>query len=161
MAIDPQYPGNVARDVALELVHRRGKLVHLELTGRVEIGRALGKQNLRLEYEAVADHQDAGTLAQDLPQAPKELGAVARQFLNPLGERRIESLAKIDDLRLACDIALLGIGKEARQLADLTPERSDLLVQQLDLGERVGRNLFFLVERSAQPADCGAGFRAF
>ena len=100
MAIDPQHPGDVGGNFALELPEGLGKLVHFDEPGRIDVGRALGEQHFRLEDEAVADHQDVGALAEDLAQAPEEFRAVARQLLDALRQRRIEPLAEIDDLRL-------------------------------------------------------------
>src|SRR5436190_11878808 len=160
MSIHSEHPGDVAWNVELKLAKRIRKLAHFDKARFVDLGRPLLEQYFRLEHEAIADHQDTGTVTQDLSQPPEELRAVARQLLDALGERRVEPFAKIDDLRLACDIALLGIGKEGRKLTDLTPERPNLLVQELNLGERISGDLFLLVERRPEAADRGAGFGA-
>ena len=52
------------------------------------------------EHEPVADHLDVGPRAEDLPQPPEEVGAVAVELLHLLRERDIEPLAEIGDLRL-------------------------------------------------------------
>src|SRR5439155_7602791 len=102
-----------------------------------DFGRALGEQYFRLEDETVADHEDIGTLAEDLAQASEEFRAIARQLLDPLSQRRIESLAEIDDLRLVGARARFGVGQETGQGGDLPTQCRKLLIEQFDLGESI------------------------
>jgi hypothetical protein len=115
MPVDAQHPGDVFRDLALELFQRIGKLQHLLLALRIQRGLALLEQHLRLEHEAVAHHQNVGALRQDLPRPPEEFRTVARQLLHPLRQRRVQPLAEIRDLRFGCLIARLGIGQQRVQ----------------------------------------------
>ena len=68
---------------------------------RADLVGAGGEQHLRLEDETVADDADVGAVAEDLAEAPEEVGAVARQLLDALGERDVEAPAEVGDLGLA------------------------------------------------------------
>jgi len=54
-----------------------------------DVGLAGFKNHRGLENEAVANHPDVRTRAQDLPQSAEEVGAVARKLLHLLGERGV------------------------------------------------------------------------
>ena len=85
-----------------------GELVEFVVALRVDLVGAGREEHLRLEDEAVADHPDVGTVAEDLAQPPEEVGAVARQLLDALGERHVQPPAEVGDLGLALLVALLG-----------------------------------------------------
>src|SRR5262249_20238504 len=72
------------------------------------------------------------------------------QFLHSLRQRRIEPLAEIDDLGLVGLGAGFGIRQEPVEGGDLPAQSGELLVEKLDLGERIGRDLLLRIELSAQ-----------
>ncbi len=82
----PENPVDLVGDLQAEFLDRVGELVELALAVRVDLFGAGGKQDFRLEDEAVADDPDIGALRQDLAQAAEEVGAVTRQFLDPLDQ---------------------------------------------------------------------------
>ena len=153
MAIDAQHPGDVGRNFGLELLQRIGQLQHFGLAFGVQRRLALGEQHLCLEHEAVAHHQDVGALRQDLAQPAEEFRAIARQLLHALGKRRVQPLAEVGDLGLGRLVLGFGIGEQSVQCLQLPAHRGDLLVQQFDLGQRIGGDRLLLVERSLQPGD--------
>ena len=109
--------------------------------------------------EAVADDLEVRAGAEHLAQLAEEVGAVARQLLHLLGERHVQPLAEIGDLHLA--LLVLGLGSVERLLqgGDLEAERRELLVEDLDLRERLVGDLLLLVELAGQLD--GAGLGAF
>ena len=114
MAVDAEHPGNVARDLGLELLQGVGELVELRRGLRLEVGGAGVEQHVGGEDEAVADHLELGTGAEHLAQLAEEVGAIARKLLHLLGERHVQALAEIGDLDLA--VAVLGLGGVERLL---------------------------------------------
>ena len=116
-----------------------------------------GEEHLRLEDEAVADHPDVGTVAENLAEPAEEVGAIARQLLDALGERHVEPAPEIGDLGLALLVAILGGLDRGLERRDLAPERRDLLVEQLDLGERLLADLLLGVEILAERGDAVPG----
>ena len=107
VAVDAQHPGMSPGISLVEVDQRGGELVELRLPGRVDAGLAGIEEHLRLEHEAVADDADVGPVAEHLPQAAEELGAVARQLLHLLRERHVEPRAEIGDARLRFPVARL------------------------------------------------------
>ena len=78
MAVDPQHPGDLARDAAVELEQGAGELVELDSAlGLVEGCLAAVEEHLGLEHEAIADDPDVGPIAEDGAQAPEKVGPVA------------------------------------------------------------------------------------
>ena len=123
------------------------------LSGRVDVGGARGKQHLRLEDEAVADDADVLAVGEDLAQPPEEVGAVAVEFLHPLGKRHVQPLAEIGDLGVGFLVALFRGVERVLERGDLPAQRRDLLVEQLDLGKRPGADLLLAVEVVLQRSD--------
>ena len=83
-------------------------------------------------------------------QLAEEVGAVAGKLLHLLGERHVQPLAEIGDLGLAVLVLCLGGIERLLQGGELEPERRELLVQQLDLGERIVGDLLLRVELAAE-----------
>src|SRR5262249_54725138 len=82
VAVDPQHPGDLARNLLLQLEQRAGEPVELGAAFRLVQGGLAGiEEHLRLEYEAVADDADVGPVAEDGAQPPEEVGAIALQLL--------------------------------------------------------------------------------
>ena len=134
VAVDAQHPGDVRRDFLAAA--RRSASASLSSSTwpcGVDLVGAGGEEHLRLEDEAVADDADVGTVAEDLAQAAEEVGAVARQLLDALGERDVQPPAEIGDLGLAFLVARLGGVERVLERGDLAAQRRDLLVEQLDL----------------------------
>ena len=124
---------------------------------RVDLVRTGREQHFRLEDETVADDADIGTVAEDLAQAPEEVRAIARQLLNPLGESDIEALAEVGDRRLALLVALFRGVEGGFERRDLAPQRRDLLVEKLDLGERLLADVLLVLELGGECGDAAAG----
>ncbi len=99
------------------------------------------EQHRGFEHEPIADDADVGTRTEDLAQPTKEIGAVAGELLHLLRERDIQPLAEVGDLGLR--LAAGGLGSRERLLdrRELFAQRGDLLVEDVDLGERLGGNL--------------------
>ena len=119
----------------LQLEHGLGELVELDLAFAVDLVGAGREQHFRLEDEAVADDPDVRAVAENFAQPPEEVGAIARQLLDALGQRHVQAAAEIGDLRLALLVVLLGGVEGVFERGDLAAQRRDLLVEQFDLGE--------------------------
>src|SRR5258708_12940170 len=101
MPVDTEHPGDFARYLPFEIEQRDRELFEFAAALGVEDRGAGVEEQLGLEHEAVADDPDVGPCPQNLPQLAKEVGAIARQFLHPLGERNIEPLAQVANAHLA------------------------------------------------------------
>ena len=100
--------GPPAIGIAAEAVGLAGALWIVAIAGEIHDGGSFGEQHFGLEHEAIANHLDFLTLAQDFAQAAEEFGAIARQFLHLLRQGRVEALAEIGDLGLG--FGILGFG---------------------------------------------------
>src|SRR5580700_11728928 len=100
MSVDPQDPGNIGGNLALEVEHGGSERIQGLPPGGANVGLADVEQHRRLEHEAVADHANVGPRAEDLPQAPEKVGAIAVELLNLLRQRDVEPLAEVGDFRL-------------------------------------------------------------
>src|SRR5450755_4242397 len=97
MAIDPQHPGDLGRDLLVEFGQGAPDLF--------ELGAALGQEHrlpgveeyFGLEYEAVADDADVRPVAENGAQPSEELRAITRQFLNALCQRDVQALTEVGD----------------------------------------------------------------
>src|SRR4029077_6670729 len=89
--------------------------------------------------------------------ASEELGAVARQFLDALRQRDVEPLTEIGDPRLRFLVAFLGRVERLFERGELTAQRADLLIQDLDLCQRARRYLLFGVQRLVEFAGATRG----
>ena len=98
------------------------------------------EEHLRLEHEAVADDAHVRAVAEDLPQAAEEVGAVAGEFLHPLGEGDVEAAAEIGDAGLAFPVPVLGRREGLFERRELAAHGGDLLVEDLDLARAPGRS---------------------
>ena len=141
MAVDAEHPGNVGRDFGRELVHRGGELG--ELLGALGIDRRLAgiEQHFGLEHEAVADDADVGAAFEDFAQAAEEVGAVAREVGDALGEGDVEPAAEVGDRGAALAVADFRCLERLLERRDLGAERGELLVEQRDLGLRFARQV--------------------
>ena len=139
MAVDPQHPGDLARDLLVELDQRGGELVEFGAAFRQQQRLAGVEEHFGLEHEAVADDADVRPVAEDGAQAAEEFRAVARQFLHALRQRDVEPLAEIGDAALRFLVALLGGIERLFERGELAAQRADLLVQHLDLRQRARR----------------------
>jgi hypothetical protein len=115
-----------------------GELVDLGAPFRLEHRLAGVEKHFRLEHEAVTNHADVRTVAQDRAQPPEEIRAVARELLHALRQRDVEALAEIGELLLRGLVLLLADVERLLQRGELAAQRVDLLVAQLDLGARAG-----------------------
>src|SRR5579859_1764849 len=100
MAVDPQHPRDIGRDLAVEVDQCGGDLVELVAALWQQYGLSGVEEYFGLEHEAIADDADVRPVAEDLPQAAKEFRAIARQLLDPLRQRHVEALAEISELGL-------------------------------------------------------------
>ena len=85
MAVDADHPWDIRRNLLSSSTRAQAmRSISPEPPGRRKAwpGR---EQHLGLEHEAVADDAHVGTGAEDLPQAPEEVGAVARRVPAPAG----------------------------------------------------------------------------
>ena len=104
------------------------------------------EQHLGFEHEAVADDADVLAVLQELAQAAEEVRAIALQLLHLPGQRRVEARAQILDARLALGVLLLGGLQRLVQGGDLPAQRQQLLVEQVDLGQRLVGDLLLVLE---------------
>ena len=100
VAVDPQHPVDLRRNLFFELEQGGRELVELGAALGPQHGGAAVEEYLRLEHKAVADDADVGTVAENFAQLAKEIRAVARQFLHPLRQRDVQALAEIGDAQL-------------------------------------------------------------
>src|SRR5262249_37077469 len=121
------------------------------------IGRAAIEKNLRLEHEAVAHDLNIVPVSKRFFQLAKERRAVLRQLLHAFGERDIETLSKIGDLSLSLLVALIAVAERALQCRHLLAQSSDLLIEKLNLGERLRREPALFVELLGNGGDAGLG----
>src|SRR3984885_10460760 len=150
MSLAPQDPGNVGRNLALEIDHGRGEGVERLATGWADVGLADVEQHRGLEYEPIAHHPDIRPGAQDLPQAAEKVRAIAIELLNLLRQRDVEPLAEVGDLRLRFLVRRLRCGERILDRRELLAQRRDLLVEHVDLGQSLRRYLLLLIERDGR-----------
>src|SRR5262249_56100682 len=98
----------------------------------------------------VAEQLEVGAGGEHLAKLAEEVRAVAGKLLHLLGKRHVEALAEIGDLDLV--LLVLGLRRIERLLqgGKLGPERGELLIEDLDLGERLIGDALLLVELSAE-----------
>ena len=160
MAVDPQHPGDLARNLLVQVDQRGGEFIQL--------GAALGQQQcltgvkkyFRLKDETVADDADIGAIAQNGAQPAEEFRTVARQFLHALRQRDIQALAEIGNPPLRFLVALFGGFQRFLERRELAAQRADLLVQHLDLGERARAHRLFGFERLVELVGAALGVAA-
>ncbi len=92
------------RDLLVEVEQRARELIQFAAALRIEHRLAAIEKHLGLEHEAIADHPDIGTVAEDFPELAEKVRTIARQFLDALRERDVQSLAEIGDPRLGVTI---------------------------------------------------------
>ena len=147
----PHDPVDVRRDLPLEFDEGRGDAVELAAGLAPQRRLAAWKKHLRLEDEAVADDAHVLPVAEDLAQAPEEVGAVAGELLHRCASATLRRLP-----RSAMRAWLSGRGSRSRERLlegrELPAHGGDLLVQDLDLIERAARRLPFGVERRSSSA---------
>ena len=137
VAVDAQHPVDLRRNFLLQLDQRLRQLRHLGAAGIVDVRRTDRKQHLGLEDEAVADDADVFAVGKDFAQPPEEIGAVAVEFLDTLGQRDVETPAEIGDLGVGLAVARFRDVQRVLQRADLLAQGRDLLVEQFDLAQRL------------------------
>ena len=146
MPVDAQHPGDLARNLLVELGQRRRKLVEFGAAFRQQRRLAGVEEHFRREHEAVADDADVRTVAEDGAQAAEEFGAVARQFLHALRQRHVEPRAEVGDAALRFLVALLGRIERLFERRELAAQRGDLLDQHLDLRQRARGDLLLGIQ---------------
>ena len=153
VAVDAQHPGDVGRNLLVEVDERRRRCgrARRDASGRIVAWPAL-EQHLGLEHEAVADDADVGPVAEDLAQPPEEIRAVAGELLHPLRQRDVEPAAEVGDLGLAIPCRALGGRERLLDRGELAAQRRDLLVEQLDLGQRRAPVAAFRIRARAELA---------
>src|SRR5690606_39864656 len=108
---------------------------------------------LGLEHEPVADDADILPVLQQLTQPAEEVRTIALQLLYLARKCRVEPLAQILDPILRLLILALGGLEGLVEGRDLAAQREELLIEQVDLGQRLVGDLGLLVETSGQRAD--------
>src|SRR5690348_4217020 len=98
MAVDPQHPVQVLRDLRNDRLQRGHDRIELLLRVGAERRAARVEQDLGLKYEAVSDDPDILPVADDLAKPPEEFRAVTGQFLDLAGERDVQPLGQIAEL---------------------------------------------------------------
>src|SRR5262249_37188350 len=132
---------------------RSRELVEFEAALRLENRLTGVEEQFGLEHETIADDPNIGTIAQNRAEPAEEIGAVARQFLHPLGERKVEALAEVGKLALRLLVTLFGRIQRILQGTELTSQRRYLLVEDFDLRQRPGRDAFLAVELTGKLTD--------
>ena len=97
MAVDPQHPGDLGRDLLVEFGQCARNLVEFGAAFRQQHRLTGVEEHLGLEHETVADDADVRPVAENGAQAAEEFRTVARQFLHPLRQRHVQPLAEIGD----------------------------------------------------------------
>ena len=143
-----KHPRNVGWDIRGDLFHRGRDLVEFGHALGFEIGLAGIEEHLGLEHEAVADDADIGAIAEDISQAAKEIGAIARKLLDLLGERDVQPRSEIGDSRLCVLFAGLRRLERGFDRRELATQGRDLLVERIDLRQRLRGVRQLGVERS-------------
>ena len=116
-----------------------------------------GEQHVGGKHEAVADDVEVRAGAEHLAQLAEEIGAVARKLLHLLGKRDVQPLPEIGDLAwLSLSLASEASSASCKR-GDLEPQRRELLVEDLDLGQRLVGDLLLLVELAAERGCLGLG----
>src|SRR5712671_7325155 len=159
MAVDTEHPGDFGRYLLFEIEQRDRELLEFAAALGVEDRGAGVEKQLGLEHEAVADDPDVGPRPQNLPQLAKKVGAIARQFLHPLGQRYIEPLAQVGDAGLGLLVAFFRRVEGRLERRQLAAQRRDLLIEDFDLGERPRTDAFLGVESAGERADPVLRFR--
>ena len=77
MPVDTQYPVDIGRDTAGDILESAGEVRQLFLAAFCEAVGSRGKQDFGLEYESVADDLDIAAVAEHLPQTAEKLRAIA------------------------------------------------------------------------------------
>ena len=91
MAVDPEHPVDVGGNFGGDLTQRPGQLKELILAGVAQVRQPLGKQDLGLEDEAVADDAHARLGAQYVAEPAEKLRTVTAEFMHLGGKRRVQS----------------------------------------------------------------------
>ena len=141
VAVDAQHPVDVGRDQLDHFQQGLGQIGELRLALVVDVGRARGEQQFRLEHEAVALDPDARLVADDLAQPAEEFRARAVELLHLAGQGGVEALAEIGDLNVLIDVFFLAGFERGIELGHLGLERLELLVQQRGLGAGRSRDV--------------------
>src|SRR5262249_29886613 len=89
----------------------------------------------------------------------KKVGAIARQFLHPLGQRHIEPLAEVGDAGLRLLVALFRGVESLLERRQLAAQRRNLLIEDFDLGERPRTDVLLGVDSAGERADPVLRFR--
>ena len=160
MAVDPQHPADLARNLLVQIDQRGCELIQLGAALGQQQGLTGVKKYFRLEHETVADDADIGAIAQNGAQAAEEFRTVARQFLHALRQRDVQALAEIGDAALRFLVALFGDFQRFLERRKLAAQRADLLVQHLDLGERARGHRLFGFERLVELVGAALGVAA-
>src|SRR5258707_11398653 len=153
MPVDAEHPGDFGRYLTFEIEQRDRELFEFAAALGVEDRGAGVEEHLGLEHEAVADDPDVGPCPQNLPQLAKKVGAIARQFLYPLGQRYIEPLAEVGDAGLGLLVAFFRRVERLLDRRQLAAQRRDLLIEDFDLGQRPRTDVFLGVESTSERAD--------
>src|SRR5262249_1137156 len=111
-------------------------------------------------------HANVWPVAQDGAEPAEELRAIAGKLLHALGEREVQSLSQVGQTGLRVLVALLRDVERGLERGDLPPQRADLLIEQLDLGERACGDALLHVQLVVERADlalrrAGAAAEAF
>src|SRR5271169_1546611 len=100
MAVDPQDPRDVGRDLPRQVVDRGSQIIERLMSGLANLRLGRFKKYRGFEHEAIADYAHARPIAQNLAQATEEIRAIAGELLDLLRERDIQARTEIGDLGL-------------------------------------------------------------
>src|SRR5262245_2973479 len=150
MAVDAQNPGKVRRYFLFQLNQCHGHLIKFNDALGLEIGPAGVEEYLGLKNETVSHHADVGTVAENFPKLAEEIRAIPLQFINALGQRKIKPLTKLGDAALRLLVLLFGRVQCLLEGGELTAQCCNLLVENLDLGERPRRDFFLAFDLTRQ-----------
>src|SRR5690606_11382647 len=122
------------------------QLLHLDLSGLVDLVRSGREQHLRLEDETVSDNADVLPIGEDFAEPAEEVGAIAVQLLDTLCQRHVQAPSQIGDLGVGLPVLFFRRFECVLQRRDLLTQGCDLLVEDFDLGERALADLPFSSE---------------
>ena len=80
-----------------DFLQGRSELVELLRAGGIQLVRCAGKQQFGWHHEAITHNLDVGTIAECGAQLAEEFGAIARQLIDFVGQRQVESRAEVLD----------------------------------------------------------------